>query len=95
MVELKKVPRSAPSVSHPRGWALDLFCGTRSVVDHLKTKGFGVICVDNDPRANADFTVNVLTWDYKKEFSPGAFALIAAGVPCTEYSVAKLLPPEI
>jgi site-specific DNA-cytosine methylase len=57
--------------------------------------GFSVVSLDCQPSAKADITINVLEWDYKKDYKPGDFALIAAGVPCTEYSVAKTtIPPR-
>ena len=30
-----------------------------------------------------------MDWDFRAEFPPGHFHLIAAGPPCTEYSIAK------
>ena len=80
-VEVCPVPGS-------KGVALDLFCGTGSVGAQLKKHGFSVVSLDFQRSAKANFTVDILEWDYKKAFEPGHFALIAAGVHCTEYSVA-------
>ena len=53
-----------------------------------------MVSLDCLPSAKADITINILEWDYQKAFEPGTFALIAAGVPCTEYSVAKTTQPR-
>ena len=55
--------------------------------------GFNVVSLDCQPSAKADITIDILGWDYKKDYKPGDFALIAARVPCTEYSVAKTTGP--
>ena len=60
----------------------------------LKKNGFEVVSLGFLPNAKADFTVNILEWDYKKLYRPGDFALIAAGVPCTEYYVALTTRPR-
>ncbi len=38
--------------------------------------------------------MDILEWDYRKAFEPGHFAIIAAGVPCTEYSIALTTRPR-
>ena len=76
-----------------KGLALDLFSGTGSVGAQLKANGFDVVSLDCQPSAKADITIDILVWDYKKDYKPGDFALIAAGVPCTEYSVARTTGP--
>ena len=68
--------------------ALDLFSGTGAVGDRLREWGFEVVTLDSNPRCKATFCCNILDWDYK-QFPPGYFQVIAAGVPCQEYSVAK------
>ena len=77
-----------------QGCALDLFCGTGSVGDQLKKRGFSVVSLDFQRSAKADFSVDILEWDYRKAFEPGHFAIIAAGVPCTEYSIALTTRPR-
>ena len=72
-----------------KGLALDLFCGTGSVGAQLKVNGFDVISLDCQPSSKADITIDVLLWDYNKAYNLGDLALIAAGVPCTQYSVAR------
>ena len=47
-----------------------------------------MVTVDNDPRRKADIQENILEWDYKSQFKPGDFDIVAASPPCTEYSVA-------
>ena len=81
------------AVPGSKGLALDLLCGTGSVGDQLKVHGFTVVSLDCQPSAKADITTDVLVWDYKRDYKPSDFALIAAGVPCTEYSVAKTTGP--
>ena len=71
-----------------KGVALDLFFGTGSVGAQLKKHVYSVVSLVFQRSAKANFTVEILEWDYKKAFEPRHFALIAAGVPCTEYSVA-------
>ena len=67
------------------GNALDLFSGTGSVGDRLKELGYNVISLDIDPKTNPTFPVDIMDWEYK-EYPPGYFKVIAASVPCTEYS---------
>ena len=69
--------------------ALDLFSGKGSVGAQLKANGFDVISLDCQPSSKADIAIDGLLWDYKKAYNPGDFAVIAAGVPCTQYSVAR------
>ena len=49
--------------------------------------------VSLDIRKNTRPTIScdVLEWDYKNIFPPGHFRVIAASVPCTEYSQAKTI----
>ena len=77
-----------------KGLAVDLFFGTGSVGAQLKVHGFSVVSLDFRPSAKADITINILVWAYNKDFKPGDFDLIAAGVPCTEYSVAITTKPR-
>ncbi len=72
-----------------KGLALDLFCGTGSVGAQLRANGFEVVSLDCQPSSKADITIDVLLWDYKKDYNPGDFSIIASGVPCTQYSVAR------
>ena len=70
------------------------FCGTGSVGDQLKKRGFSVVSLDFQRRAKADFSVDILECDYRKAFEPGHFAIIAAGFLCTEYSIALTKRPR-
>jgi len=70
------------------------FSGTGSVGQTLAKLGFEVVSVDSDSRSNPSLCVDVLTWDYKKQFPQNYFQVIAAGVPCTEYSQAKTTQPR-
>lgn len=69
--------------------ALDLYSGSGSVGKRLQEWGYEVVSVDNDPSAHATYTVDILRWNFRKLYSPHYFDIVAAGVPCTEYSVAK------
>ena len=80
---------SSNSPTRPR--ALDLFSGTGSVGDRLREIGYDVISLDIDPNRRPTIVTDVLKWDYAKDFSPGFFSVIAAGVPCNEYSSAKTI----
>jgi hypothetical protein len=67
---------------------LELFSGTGSVGRAFIEKGWEVVSVDLDPKANSTITANILTWDYKIE-EPGYFDSIWASPPCTNYSIAR------
>ena len=69
--------------------ALDLFSGTGSVSNQLSKWGFQVTSLDNNPGCKADLCLDILAWDYKRQFPPGHFQVITASVPCEEYSSAK------
>ena len=69
--------------------ALDLFSGTGSVGIRLRELGFEVTSLDVDLNRKPDIRGDILQWDYKKDYPPNYFSLIAAGVPCNEYSPAK------
>lgn len=66
-----------------------MFSGTGSVGSQLRKWGFQVISVDKNPRDKPDHCIDILQWDYKKHYRPGEFWVIAASVPCEEYSTAK------
>ena len=55
--------------------------------------GYQVLTLDFLPKNNPDVVADLLEWDYK-QFSPGHFKVIAASVPCAEYSVAKTTAPR-
>ena len=69
--------------------ALDLFSGTKSVGEKLKKMGYQVTSVDIVKRTKPDIAVDIMQWEYWKDFQPGYFDLVAASVPCNEYSQAK------
>ena len=70
---------------------LELFSGTGSVGDVAKEMGFTVISLDRDMEAN--IKIDIMDWDYTF-FQPGAFDVIWASPPCTEYSSAKTTAPR-
>ena len=67
---------------------LELFSGTGSVGRVFRARGWDTASLDSDPRAGADITADVLTWDYT-QFPRGHFDCIWASPPCTEYSRAR------
>ena len=69
--------------------ALDLFSGTKSVGNKLRGMGYQVVSLDKNKRSKPDLPIDILEWDYRKDFAPGEFELVAASVPCNEYSPAK------
>ena len=70
------------------GRALDLFSGSGVVGRTLENFGFEITSLDSDKNCKPDLCTDILDWDYKK-LPHGHFRLIAAGIPCTEYSQAK------
>jgi site-specific DNA-cytosine methylase len=69
--------------------ALDLFSGTGSVGDRLRELGYEVVSLDISPACRPTIVADILNWQFRKKYPPGYFEVIAASVPCTEYSQAK------
>jgi len=65
---------------------LELFSGTHSVGKILKNNGFEVVSLD---LKDADINTNILDWDYKSQFQPGAFDYIHASPPCDTFSLCR------
>ena len=72
--------------SKPR--MLDLFSGSGSVAEFFSEQGFDTFTVDYDPKFQPDIRVDILVWEYQKEFPPGFFDVIGCCPPCTEFSQA-------
>ena len=66
---------------------LELFSGTHSVGKVCKELGYEVVSVDIDGRA--DINIDILKWDYKKEFDVGEFDIIWASPPCSTFSILR------
>jgi hypothetical protein len=63
---------------------LELFSGTRSVgkiCDELGWDSFSV-----DLNLTADLKIDIMEWDYKKDFQEGHFDIIHASPPCHTFS---------
>ena len=84
-VGIRNEPGPDPVAERPR--MLELFSGTGSVAEVYRKQGFEVFTLDADPKAKADFQVDILHWKFH-EFPPGHFDTIFAAPPCTEYSQA-------
>ena len=50
---------------------------------------YQVITLDKNPRSTPDIPIDVLNWNFREAYRPGHFDLVAASVPCNEYSQAK------
>jgi site-specific DNA-cytosine methylase len=71
---------------------LELFKGTGSVTKALhKLKMNSIVTLDVDPKFEPDICVDVLKWNYKRDFPEKYFDVIWASPPCTEYSRAKTI----
>ena len=69
--------------------ALHLFSGRSGLVEEsLALWGYSVTRLDQKFR-DVEICCDIMDWDFRAEFAPGHFHLIASGPPCTEYSVAK------
>jgi len=66
---------------------LELFSGTHSVGKVCKEKGWNVLSVDIDGRA--DINIDITKWDYKKDYMEGEFDIIWASPPCHTFSALR------
>ncbi len=73
---------------------LDLFSGSNSVGQYFTSLGYDVVSVDILPQGEPTFCEDILAWDYRLHFPKGYFQVIAAGVPCEEYSRAMTKRPR-
>jgi hypothetical protein len=69
--------------------ALVLFRGTGSIDQALERYGFQVDSLDIDPKCNATWTEDILTWSAWKDMAPGRYSFVWASPPRTEYSRAR------
>tara|TARA_Y100001963_G_scaffold19974_1_gene25388 strand:- start:2913 stop:3623 length:711 start_codon:yes stop_codon:yes gene_type:complete len=63
---------------------LELFSGTHSVGKVAREKGWEVLSLDID--GDADINIDILKWDYKKDYKEGDFDIIFASPPCHTFS---------
>jgi hypothetical protein len=66
---------------------LELFAGTGSVGEVFRERGWEVVSLDRD--MDADLRMDIVDWNFRRDFQPGHFDMIWASPPCTQYSVAK------
>ena len=71
-----------------------MFSGTNSVGDVFRAQGCQVISLDNNEKYQPDIPIDILKWEYWKEYKPGTFDVIMASPPCTEYSSAMTSRPR-
>ena len=62
---------------------LELYSGTHSVGKVAKQKGWDVVSLDLD---NADINIDILKWDYKKDYKEGDFDIVWGSPPCHTFS---------
>jgi hypothetical protein len=67
---------------------LELFAGTGSIGRAFEARGYEVVSLDIDPKANATFTCDIMQFDYR-QFQPGHFDVVWGSPPCTMYSRAR------
>ena len=65
---------------------LELFSGTGSVGKVCKEKGWEVVSLD---LTNADINIDILKWDYKKDYKEGDFDIIWGSPPCNTFSALR------
>ena len=73
---------------------LDLFSGTGSVGEVFRRRGYEVVSLDSSAAAAPTILADIRQWRYWEEYQPGDFDVIAAGVPCQEYSTALTTRPR-
>ena len=73
---------------------LDLYAGTGSVGDVFRDLGYEVVSLDCNPKFKPTITVDVMQWDYRKNYPPQYFDVIACSPPCTEFSTAMTCRPR-
>jgi adenine-specific DNA methylase len=57
---------------------LELFSGTGSISKVCKELGYEVISLDLEKKFKPDINVDILKWDYKKDFKQGDFDIITS-----------------
>jgi len=67
---------------------LEVFKGTGSVGKVFEAAGWEVTSVDIEHRFQPTHCVDVLEWDYAKQYPPGHFDYVHLSPPCTEFSIA-------
>jgi len=74
---------------------LEVFKGTGSVSKVFEAAGWEVVSVDIEAKFEPTHCVDVLEWDYPKQYPPGHFDYVHFSPPCTEYSTALRFRPRI
>ena len=50
--------------------------------------------LDVHPKREPTVCVDIMNWDYKAQYPPGYFHLVASRPRCTDYSAAKATSPQ-
>ena len=86
--------KPSPPLTSPPPRLLELFKGTGSVGRVFEQNGWQVLSLDNNRSSGADLCLDVMRWDYRRDFAPGTFDCIWASPPCTEFSMALTTRPR-
>ena len=66
-----------------------MFSGTKSIGRAFEARGWEVVSLDMNKKANPDICCDIMAWLYPGAFPVGHFDYIHASPPCTHYSIAR------
>ncbi len=68
---------------------LELFSGTGSITKVCKELDYKVVSVDLEKKFKPDICIDILKWDYKKDFKEGDFDIITSSPVCLYWSIMR------